>query len=101
MKEETFDSIRDKGLLVYDYQRGSYVYNLQRPDGQSDIDTAGVYQEPLEWMFMVESYPEQIKDEKGDTVWYTLRKYFMLLYSMVNLKEDFYERNDYSDGMDT
>lgn len=77
---ETFDSIKEKGLLVYDYQRGSYVYNLQRPDGQSDIDTAGVFREPIEWLFSVEDYPEQIKDEKGDTVWYTMRKYFILLY---------------------
>lgn len=79
MKEETFESVRKEGLLLYDYQRGSYVYNLQRPDGQSDIDTAGVFAEPVEWFLSLESYPEQIKDEKGDTVWYTTRKFFNLL----------------------
>ena len=79
MKEETFESVRKEGLLLYDYQRGSYVYNLQRPDGQSDIDTAGVFIEPDDWFFALEPYPEQIKDEKGDMVWYTTRKFFNLL----------------------
>lgn len=79
MKEETFESVRKEGLLLYDYQRGSYVYNLQRPDGQSDIDTAGVFAEPSEWFFSLEPYPEQIKDAKGDMVWYTTRKFFNLL----------------------
>lgn len=79
MTTETFDSVRDKGLLLYDYERGSYVYNLQRPDGLSDIDTAGVFIEPSEWFFSINPYPEQIKDEKGDMVWYTTRKFFSLL----------------------
>ena len=79
MKEETFESVRNEGLLLYDYQRGSYVYNLQRPDGLSDIDTAGVFIEPEEWIFSLEPYPEQIKDAKGDMVWYTTRKFFSLL----------------------
>lgn len=79
MKEYTFESVRNNGLLLYDYQRGSYVYNLQRPDGLSDIDTAGVFIEPADWFFALEPYPEQIKDEKGDMVWYTTRKFFNLL----------------------
>lgn len=79
MKEETFDSVRNEGLLLYDYQRGSYVYNLQRTDGKSDIDTAGVFLEPAEWFFDLDPYPEQIKDAKGDMVWYTTRKFFKLL----------------------
>lgn len=79
MKEYSFERVRNEGLLLYDYQRGSYVYNLQRPDGQSDIDTAGVFIEPDDWFFALEPYPEQIKDEKGDMVWYTTRKFFNLL----------------------
>lgn len=79
MKELDFTTIRNEGLLLYDYERGSYVYNLQRPDGLSDIDTAGVFVEPLDWMFSIDRYPEQIKDEKGDMVWYTMRKFFNLL----------------------
>lgn len=79
MKEYTFKTVKDEGLLLYDYQRGSYVYNLQRPDGLSDIDTAGVFIEPNEWFFALEPYPEQIKDATGDMVWYTTRKFFNLL----------------------
>ena len=79
MRPLDFDSIRDNGLLLYDYERGSYVYNLQRSDGQSDVDTAGVFMAPIDWIFSVEPYPEQIKDAKGDIVWYTMRKYFGLL----------------------
>lgn len=79
MVEYTFEKIKKEGLLLYDYQRGSYVYDLQRSDGQSDIDTAGVFIEPNDWFFALNPYPEQIKDEKGDTVWYTTRKFFNLL----------------------
>ncbi|MCD8206601.1 MAG: nucleotidyltransferase domain-containing protein [Bacteroidales bacterium] len=48
MKTYTFDDIRKEGLLIYEYIRGSHAYGLQKPDGTSDIDTAGVYIEPVD-----------------------------------------------------
>ena len=80
MKRYTFESIRNDGLLIYEYIRGSHAYGLQKPDGSSDVDTAGVYIEPIEQVLgMGLDFQEQISDEKGDNVWYGLKKFFNLL----------------------
>ena len=41
MKKYTFDDIREKGLLLYEYVRGSHAYGLDLPT--SDVDTGGIY----------------------------------------------------------
>ena len=46
MKKYTFDDIRKEGLLIYEYIRGSVCYGTAI-DGKSDVDTAGVYIEPI------------------------------------------------------
>ena len=80
MKQYTFESVRNEGLLIYEYIRGSHAYGLQKPDGSSDVDTAGVYIEPIEQVLgMGLDFQEQISDEKGDNVWYGLKKFFNLL----------------------
>lgn len=80
MKRYTFESVRNEGLLIYEYIRGSHAYGLQKPDGSSDVDTAGVYIEPIEQVLgMGLDFQEQISDEKGDNVWYGLKKFFNLL----------------------
>ena len=80
MKQYTFESVRNEGLLIYEYIRGSHAYGLQKPDGTSDVDTAGVYIEPIEQVLgMGLDFQEQISDEKGDNVWYGLKKFFNLL----------------------
>lgn len=80
MKQYTFESVRNDGLLIYEYIRGSHAYGLQKPDGSSDVDTAGVYIEPIEQVLgMGLDFQEQISDEKGDNVWYGLKKFFNLL----------------------
>ena len=80
MKRYTFESVRNEGLLIYEYIRGSHAYGLQKPDGTSDVDTAGVYIEPIEQVLgMGLDFQEQISDEKGDNVWYGLKKFFNLL----------------------
>ena len=80
--KETFQSIRGKGLLIYEYIRGSHAYGLQKPDGSSDVDTAGVFIEPAEWITgLGTDYQEQIMDERGDTVWYSLKKFMNMLLS--------------------
>lgn len=80
MKHFTFDDIRNNGLLIYEYIRGSHAYGLQKPDGSSDVDTAGVYIEPIEQVLGLGiDFQEQISDEKGDNVWYGLKKFMNLL----------------------
>lgn len=80
MKRYTFESVRNEGLLIYEYIRGSHAYGLQKPDGSSDVDTAGVYIEPIEQVLGLGiDFQEQISDEKGDNVWYGLKKFMNLL----------------------
>lgn len=82
MKKYTFDDIRKDGLLIYEYIRGSHAYGLQKPDGTSDVDTAGVYLEPIEQVLGLGlDFQEQIEDEKHDNVWFSLRKFMEMLLS--------------------
>lgn len=82
MKKYTFDDIRNEGLLIYEYIRGSHAYGLEKPDGTSDIDTGGVYIEPLgQILGLGLDFQEQITDEKNDSVWYSLKKYMTMLLS--------------------
>lgn len=82
MKKYTFDDIRNEGLLIYEYIRGSHAYGLQKPDGTSDVDTAGVYIEPIEQILGLGlDFQEQIEDEKHDNVWFSLRKFMEMLLS--------------------
>ena len=82
MTNLTFEDIRNRGLLIYEYVRGSHAYGLQKEDGTSDIDTAGVFIEPDEWLDGLGlDYQEQVADEKNDNVWYSLRKFVNLLVS--------------------
>lgn len=65
MKKYTFDDIREKGLLLYEYVRGSHAYGLQKPDGTSDIDTGGIYMAPAEQLLGLGlDYQDQIASEK-------------------------------------
>lgn len=82
MRKYTFDDIRKEGLLIYEYIRGSHAYGLQKPDGTSDIDTAGVYIEPNNQILGLGiDFQEQIEDEKHDNVWFSLRKFMTMLLS--------------------
>lgn len=72
-----FDYIKDHGLLLFKYVRGSTLYGLQRPG--SDIDKGGVYIEPLESLLGISEFPEEVHDETNDETWYSLRKYAKLL----------------------
>lgn len=82
MKKYTFDKIREEGLLIYEYIRGSHAYGLQKPDGTSDIDTSGVYIEPIDQVLGLGiDFQEQIEDETHDNVWFSLRKFMQMLLS--------------------
>lgn len=84
MKKWTFDDIRKEGLLLYEYVRGSTAYGLNLIDENgnnlSDVDTGGVYLEPIEQILGLGlDFQEQIDDEKHDTTWYSLKKFMNLL----------------------
>ena len=78
MKKYTFDDIREKGLLLYEYVRGSHAYGLDLPT--SDVDTGGIYMAPAEQLLGLGlDYQDQIASEKNDDTWLELNKFFQLL----------------------
>lgn len=82
-----FDIIRTDGRLLYEYVRGSNLYNLNTSD--SDVDTSGVYlctQEELlgslpgtdtaRWGNM---YKAQVSDSRHDNTWFEIGELLRLL----------------------
>jgi len=80
MKKFSFKEVEDSELLLYKYIRGSHLYGLNLPNGASDIDTGGVYYEPIEHVIGLGlDYSDEISDDKHDNVIYELQKFFNLL----------------------
>lgn len=80
MKKYTFEDIEKQKLILYKYIRGSHLYGLNLPNGASDIDTGGVYYEPMEHLIGLGlDYSDEISDDKHDNVIYELQKFFNLL----------------------
>lgn len=78
MKNLTFETIKERGLLLYEYVRGSQAYGLATET--SDVDTGGVYISPItDIIGLGVDYKEQISSSKHDDVWYELNKFFKLL----------------------
>lgn len=78
MKKYGFQEIRDKGLLLYEYIRGSVSQGINTPS--SDIDHGGVYLAPAEQLLGLGlDYQDEIKDAKGDDDWMELNKFMRLL----------------------
>lgn len=78
MQKETFDSIREKGLLLYEYVRGSQSHGTNTPT--SDRDTGGIYMSPIEQLLGLGlDYQEQIESKTHDDVWFELNKFMRLL----------------------
>lgn len=76
-----FKEIRERGLLLFEYVRGSKLYGLSTEN--SDEDHGGVFIEPIESVLGYIKCPETVMDEKQDECWYSLGKYLGLL-SMSN-----------------
>lgn len=76
---ENFDLVRKDGRLLYEYIRGSHLYNLHTVD--SDTDTSGVYIcTPNELLGMNNmGYKPQISDSKHDNTWFEIGEYARLL----------------------
>lgn len=86
----TFDWLRSQGLLLYEYIRGSQLYGLSRPE--SDIDHGGIFIEPLDTLLGHGiGFPEDVKSEKNDDSWFSLKKFVILLTkSNPNILEALY-----------
>lgn len=76
---ETFDNVRKEGRLLYEYIRGSHLYNLN-VDG-SDVDSGGLYICDSSFIYEqgVTPYQFEIADNKHDTTWYELGKFMGML----------------------
>lgn len=80
MGKLTMDEIREKGLLAYEYIRGSHLYGLN-VEG-SDIDTGGIYIAPIEQIIGLGlDYQSEISKDPThhDDVWYEINKFVSLL----------------------
>ena len=77
MSKLTFEEIRERGLLLFEYIRGSQVYGTATP--QSDEDHGGVFICPQECLLGLHSdYIEEVSDSKHDTVWWELGRFLQL-----------------------
>ena len=75
---ETFDSIRDKGLLLYEYLRGSHCHGIATE--LSDYDYGGIFvTEKRNLLDLGLNYQDQIANDTNDIVWYELKKFMTLL----------------------
>ena len=82
-----FDIIRNDGRLLYEYIRGSQLYNLNTLD--SDVDTSGVYictkEELLGSLPGTDSarfgntYKAQVSDSRHDNIWFEIGELLRLL----------------------
>jgi len=76
--KDTFKSIRDDGRLLYEYIRGSHLYNLQTED--SDVDSSGVFITKKENLLGLGlDFQELVADERNDTTWYEIGKFMSML----------------------
>lgn len=74
----TIEELRNSGRICYEYRRGSHMYHLNTET--SDEDTGGVFFCSGEKLLgLREFYPEQVADEKNDTVFYEFGRWVELL----------------------
>lgn len=78
--KDTFQTVIDDKRLLYEYIRGSHLYNLNNED--SDVDTSGIYiARKDDLMGLGASYQPQISDKKHDTTWYEIGRFASLILS--------------------
>lgn len=77
-KKLTFEEIRERGLLIYEYVRGSHAYGLATET--SDEDRGGVYICPTdELLGLGFEYQTQVENDTHDIVWWELNRFMQLL----------------------
>lgn len=73
-----FDKIREDKRLLYEYVRGSHLYNLNTPE--SDIDTSGVYIATKDSILGIGAdYQPQVSDSRHDNTWFEVGELCRLL----------------------
>ena len=79
----TFDEIRNRGLLIFEYIRGSHAYGLATET--SDEDRGGVYICPPESLLGLGfDYQQQVENDSHDIVWFELNRFLQLLTTKSN-----------------
>lgn len=86
MSNLTMDKVRDNGLLLYEYIRGSQLYGLEVYDDDgnclSDLDTGGVFISPIEDIIgLGDNYRREVYGDKHkhDDVWLEVNRWVHLL----------------------
>jgi len=73
-----FDKIREDQRLLYEYVRGSHLYNLNTPE--SDVDTSGVYIATKDSILGIGAdYQPQVSDSRHDNTWFEVGELCRLL----------------------
>ena len=72
-----FDIIRNDGRLLYEYIRGSHLYELNNKD--SDVDTCGVFVCTRDELFGCYGYKTQVSDARHDNTWFEIGELVRLL----------------------
>ena len=78
--KDTFETIRRDKRLLFEYIRGSHLYNLQSEDGSSDIDTGGLFiADKSQFLGLGLDYQSQVSDVRKDNTWYEIGKFCELI----------------------
>lgn len=71
--------LKDSGLIIFEHVRGSHMYGTNTE--KSDIDIGGLFIHPNNAWLSMFTPSKEIKDEKGDTAYFELRRYLDLACS--------------------
>jgi hypothetical protein len=71
------EMLKKSGRIIFEFIAGSYCYNLYI-EGKSDQDIRGIFINPKSEYLGLLDPSEQIGDEKHDTVYYSLKRFFDL-----------------------
>ncbi len=87
------EMLKKSNRIIYDAVAGSHAYGTNIPT--SDKDIRGVFMLPKEEYLGLKSPPEQVGDEKHDTTYYSLKRFFELIQTAnPNLIEMLYFPKD-------
>ena len=70
------EMLKKSGRIIFECVAGSHLYNLNTP--KSDTDIRGIYVNPYTEYLGLNEPPNQIGDEKHDTTYYSLKRFFEL-----------------------
>jgi len=71
------DMLKKSDRIIFECVAGSHLYNLNIP-GKSDVDIRGIYLNPPTEYLGLSDPVNQVGDEKNDTTYYSLKRFFEL-----------------------